>query len=284
MKINTKQLLLGGVSILALSNSANAQFGPTASGVSASGIIAACGATANQILFDNSGSCGGLTTIPVANGGTAVTAASITAFNNITGLSAAGTTGTTSTNLVFSTSPTLVTPTLGAATATSINGLTITASTGTLTVGATKTVVVSNTLTMQGTDSTTMTFPSTSATVARIDAGQTFTGTNIFAGQIRVTFGTPTISSGNCGATTNGTIVAGSTNQSGQITIGAGAATSCTVSFSATITAPVACLFSPANATAAASTTLARIGAPTSTAFIITGAVLASTNWAYICL
>lgn len=60
----------------------------------------------------------GLTThvsgvLPVANGGTNASAAGITAFNNITGYTAAGATGTTSTNLVFSTSPTLVTPLLG---------------------------------------------------------------------------------------------------------------------------------------------------------------------------
>ena len=51
--------------------------------------------------------------LPVANGGTAATSAGIAAFNSITGYSAAGATGTTSTNLVFSTSPTLVTPALG---------------------------------------------------------------------------------------------------------------------------------------------------------------------------
>ena len=49
-------------------------------------------------------------TLPVANGGTNVSSASITAFNNITGYSASGATGTTTTNLVFSTSPTLTTP------------------------------------------------------------------------------------------------------------------------------------------------------------------------------
>jgi hypothetical protein len=57
----------------------------------------------------------GLTThvsgvLPVANGGTNASTASITAFNNITGYTASGATGTTSTNLVFSTSPTLTTP------------------------------------------------------------------------------------------------------------------------------------------------------------------------------
>lgn len=59
----------------------------------------------------------GLTThvsgvLPVANGGTNASSASITAFNNITGYSASGATGTTTTNLVFSTSPTITTPSI----------------------------------------------------------------------------------------------------------------------------------------------------------------------------
>lgn len=59
----------------------------------------------------------GLTThvsgvLPVANGGTNASSASITAFNNITGYTATGATGTTSTNLVFSTSPTITTPSI----------------------------------------------------------------------------------------------------------------------------------------------------------------------------
>jgi len=52
-------------------------------------------------------------TLPVANGGTNASSAGIAAFNNITGYTASGATGTTSTNIVFSTSPTLVTPVLG---------------------------------------------------------------------------------------------------------------------------------------------------------------------------
>jgi hypothetical protein len=75
----------------------------------------------------------GLTThvsgvLPVANGGTNASTASITSFNNITGFTAAGATGTTSTNLVFSTSPTLITPILGtpqSGTLTSCTGLPI---------------------------------------------------------------------------------------------------------------------------------------------------------------
>jgi hypothetical protein len=59
----------------------------------------------------------GLTThvsgiLPVANGGTNASTASITSFNNITGYSASGATGTTTTNLVFSTSPSITTPSI----------------------------------------------------------------------------------------------------------------------------------------------------------------------------
>lgn len=61
------------------------------------------------------------------------------------------------------------------------NGNTWTAGTGVLTIAAAKTLTVNNTIALTGTDSTTMTFPSTSATIARTDAGQTFTGTQVLA-------------------------------------------------------------------------------------------------------
>ncbi len=57
---------------------------------------------------------------------------------------------------------------IGAATATSLNGLTITSSTGTLTITNGKTASFSNSITFAGTDSTTMTFPATSDTVAGV--------------------------------------------------------------------------------------------------------------------
>lgn len=47
---------------------------------------------------------------------------------------------------------------------------------GSVAVASGKTVTVSQSLTLAGTDTTTMTFPTTSATVARTDAAQTFTG------------------------------------------------------------------------------------------------------------
>jgi hypothetical protein len=59
------------------------------------------------------------------------------------------------------------------------NGLTISTTTGTFTLTNAKTLAVQNTLTLAGTDSTTMTFPTTSATIARTDAGQTFTGAQV---------------------------------------------------------------------------------------------------------
>jgi hypothetical protein len=65
------------------------------------------------------------TAIPVANGGTNATVASIVSFNNITGYTAAGATGTTSTNLVFSASPTF-TGTLAAAAVTASTTLGVT--------------------------------------------------------------------------------------------------------------------------------------------------------------
>lgn len=52
--------------------------------------------------------------------------------------------------------------------------------TGTLTVASGKAAAINNSLTFAGTDSTTMTFPTTSATIARTDAGQTFTGVDVF--------------------------------------------------------------------------------------------------------
>lgn len=91
--------------------------------------------------------------LPVANGGTNASSASITAFNNITGYTAAGATGTTSTNLVFSTSPTLTTPVLGVASATSL--ATSAASPLLLTNGQLVTIA----LTSQTTGAATLTIP-----------------------------------------------------------------------------------------------------------------------------
>lgn len=71
-----------------------------------------------------------------------------------------------------------------------INGNTFTAGTYTLTGAAAKTLNFTNSLTFSGTDGTTMTFPSTSATLARTDAANTFTGTQTFSNNLVATAGT----------------------------------------------------------------------------------------------
>lgn len=116
------------------------------------------------------GTSGDVTLQPTAAAGTATTqtlpATTGTLVNRVTtgnGVSATNTDGA----LAF---------TLGAITPTTVNGNTITTGTGTLTLGASKTLTVNNSLTLAGTDGTTMTFPSTSATIARTDAANTFTG------------------------------------------------------------------------------------------------------------
>jgi len=96
--------------------------------------------------------------------------------------------------------------------------------------------------------------------------------------------GTPTVPSATC-ASGNGTLGAGSTNQSGLLQLGATATTSCVVAFSSTLSpAPVACNATPANAAAAAQgTTVARISAVSGTGFTMTGTALANANYYYTC-
>jgi hypothetical protein len=102
---------------------------------------------------------------------------------------------------------------------TTVNGNTITTGTGTLTLAAAKTVTINNTLTLAGTDATTITFPSTSSTVARTDAGQTFTGAQTVTGTITASSGV-IFSGGSFAAgeiytnTTNGLIISGTTGNS----------------------------------------------------------------------
>jgi hypothetical protein len=80
--------------------------------------------------------------------------------------------------LTFATSPVLTTPNIGVATATSVNKMSITAPTtsSTLAVADGKTFTVSNTLTLVGTDSTVMTFPTTTQTIPGLAQANTFTG------------------------------------------------------------------------------------------------------------
>lgn len=59
-----------------------------------------------------------------------------------------------------------------------------------------KVLTLSNSLTLAGTDGTTMTFPTTSATLARTDAAQTFTGTQAFGALTATTLNGNTFTAG----------------------------------------------------------------------------------------
>lgn len=74
----------------------------------------------------------------------------------------------------------------------SLNGgseINLLTSVGLAAIASGKTLTVSNSLTLAGTDATVMTFPTTSATIARTDAAQSFTGVQTFVAPI---LGTPT--------------------------------------------------------------------------------------------
>ncbi len=132
-----------------------------------------------------------------AAGGT-VTSVSVTTANGVSG------------SVATATTTPAITLTLGAITPSTVNKVTITApaTAATLTIANNKTVTVNNSLTLSGTDSTTMTFPTTTATIARTDAAQTFTGAQTFNTAIVVGSGgtgvaTTTAYAVLCGGTTS---------------------------------------------------------------------------------
>lgn len=146
-------------------------------------VAPALGTPISGVATNLTGTAAGLTA------GTVTTNANLTGPISSTGNTTSITSQTgTGTKFVVDTSPTLVTPTLGVATATSINKVAITApaTSATLTIADGKALAVSNSLTLAGSDSTTMTFPSTSATIARTDAANTFTGIQTFSTPIDV--------------------------------------------------------------------------------------------------
>ncbi len=121
--------------------------------------------------------------------------------------------------------------------------------------------------------------------VLHIDWGLTNASEWTITGNIVNTGTVPTIASGACGATTNGTVAG--TDNSGLVTIGAAATTSCTISFHATLAvAPKACVITAANATAAGDIVSSAIyvSSITTAQFVITGSALASNNFYYFCL
>lgn len=134
-----------------------------------------------------SGSTGGVTvtnSLPMTYPGAGIANSTGSAWGTSYSTTGSGTV------VALATSPSFTTPTLGVASATSINKVAFTApATGsTLTILDGKTLTANNSITLSGTDATTMTFPSTSTTVAGLGITQTFTGVNTFqnASGIRV--------------------------------------------------------------------------------------------------
>ena len=123
---------------------------------------------ANALSLDATGKTGilNVVTTNAAEGVTMSGTLAVTGRVTLEGVTSTGATGTG--NLVFGTSPSLTTPTLGVASATSINKMAITApaTSSTLAVADGKTFTVNNTITLAGTDSTTITLPATTGTVA----------------------------------------------------------------------------------------------------------------------
>ena len=118
--------------------------------------------TSGQVLTSNG--AGVAPSFQAAAGGGTVTSVSVVTANGVSG------------SVATATTTPAITLTLGAITPTTVNGNTFTTGTYTLTGTAAKTLTFSNSITLAGTDATVMTFPTTSATIARTDAANTFTG------------------------------------------------------------------------------------------------------------
>jgi hypothetical protein len=221
--------------------------------------------TSGRVLYDNAGVLGELA---VTGSGNAVLATSPTLV----------TPTLTSPTL---TSPTMTAPTLGVATATSLNGLTITTSTGTLTVTGSKVFTVNNTITLAGTDGTTWTGPTTSATLlstggATLNAqpsnpsGTTSTGAFVMAGLGSTCHITP-VNSTRLLVTFTGVLLNGTTNDgvSVKMAYGAGTAPANAASASGTI----------ANASVSMFASSANFPVPFSSNAIITGLTPSTAYW-----
>lgn len=165
--------------------------GATSDGTSltfASGNLKLSGASSGTSLLNASATGGGTATLPAGSGTLVYAAGAVTSIagtaNQITASASTG-------------AVTLSTPSDFRLPGT-INLLTLTqpATGATLTLANNKAFTVSNTLTLAGTDSTVMTFPSTSATIARTDAANTFTGTQTIGALVATTVNGNTFTTG----------------------------------------------------------------------------------------
>ena len=159
-----------------------------------------------------------------------------------------------------------------------------TSTTGDIAVAAGKSAAISNSLPLAGTDSTTMTFPSTNATVARTDAANTFTGAHTFSASVGTNHykalyaSPPTITGGGstCG-TTAPSFVGGDT--AGTLTVGSVGGTSCVITFGTTWTTLPACTV---NRVGVAAGDL--VVTPAATTLTVAGTLGAGEKFVWICV
>lgn len=210
------------------------------------GTITLAGSTSGTTVIQPNVAASGTLTLPAATD-TLVGKATTDTFTNktydtagtgnsfkINGTAITAVNGTGAVSLT--TNPVFITPTLGVATATSINKMAITApaTISTLAVADGKTLTSSNTLTLAGTDGTTETFPATSATIARTDAAQTFTGVQTFGTPVAVGSGGTGLASGTSGGvpyySASSTLASSGVLAANAIVVGGGAGASPTSS------------------------------------------------------
>jgi hypothetical protein len=160
-------------------------------------------------------------------------------------------------------------------------GFTFPGSTGTFNITGGKTAAITGSLTFAGTDSTTMTFPTTSVTVARTDNANTFTGTQTVSSIITankfIGLGTaPTVtgSSSTCGTTAGA--IAGK-DSGGTVTVGSVGGTVCVVTFGTAFANAPACVVTSGTAVNVKAAT-------TTTTLTVTATFAAGEIFNYVCL
>jgi hypothetical protein len=142
--------------------------------------------------------------VTVALGGTNATSAGITSFNNITGYTASGATGTTSSNIVFSASPT-ITGTLTAAATTLSGAITYGGVTLSNAVTGTGNMVLSASPTITGTLTAAATTLSGAITYGGVTLSNSVTGTGSMVLSTSPTLVTPALGTPASGVLTNAT-------------------------------------------------------------------------------